>query len=119
MPIQAVDVARGRIANEVRLDLPLLGSCFVKVEGDFRRGDNGRQAQVDFDLIELYSLPESRLLWRNDWLFAIARKFNPALFTGGQESSAWLETTYLSDNVRVGRGNKGSCFLLTRELSAA
>ena len=40
-------------------------------------------------------------------------RFRPSLTTGADDV-AWLETTYLSDDVRVGRGNKGSVFFLTR-----
>ena len=47
------------------------------------------------------------------WLFALIRTLRPAL-TNGADSSSWLETTYLSDRMRLGRGNKGSVFVLTR-----
>lgn len=45
-------------------------------------------------------------------LFAIR-----ALLKGTKESG-WLETTYISENLRIGRGNKGSLFVLTRDRDA-
>lgn len=114
LPVQAIDVRRGRISNEIRLELPIVGRSYVRISGDFKRGANSRQAVVDFDKIELFK--ESKRIWQNDWFFSLVRAVNPELITGGKESEAWLETTYLSDNLRVGRGHKGSCFLLERDL---
>lgn len=44
--------------------------------------------------------------------------FTLRAIASGTDESGWLETTYLSDKVRIGRGNKGSLFVLTRELDA-
>lgn len=114
LPIQTIDVQRGRISNEIRLELPIVGLSYVRISGGFKRGANSRQAVVDFDKIELFK--DGKRIWQNNWLFSLVRAVNPDLFTGGKESAAWLETTYLSDTLRVGRGNKGSCFLLERDL---
>jgi hypothetical protein len=38
-----------------------------------------------------------------------------SLFKGGQTAGGWLETTYLDENLRIGRGNRGSLFVLTRD----
>lgn len=114
MPPQAIDVPGRRISNEVRLSLPLLGDSYVRVSGSFVKGDNARQAIVIFDRLELFDAVGARL-FENDWLFALVRALKPDVFTGSQASAAWLETTYLSDTLRVGRGNKGSCFILERD----
>ena len=47
------------------------------------------------------------------WLFALIRRLRPAL-TDGLDDTPWLDTTYLSPRMRLGRGNKGSVFVLTR-----
>jgi len=44
------------------------------------------------------------------FLFALRSFLNNGLKAGG-----WLETTYLDDDVRIGRGNRGSLFVLTRD----
>lgn len=36
----------------------------------------------------------------------------------GSRNAGWLETTYVSKDVRIGRGNKGSVFILTRDRDA-
>ena len=43
------------------------------------------------------------------WLFAL-------LYTLRKEEGeqSWLDTTHLSEGLRLGRGNKGSIFVLTR-----
>ena len=43
-----------------------------------------------------------------------ADPLRPAAFLSGADDASWLETTYLSDKVRLGRGNKGSIFVLRR-----
>lgn len=35
-------------------------------------------------------------------------------FFRGTMDSGWLETTFLTEGVRIGRGNKGTMFVLTR-----
>ena len=34
----------------------------------------------------------------------------------GKEAMGWLDTDYLSDNVRITQGNKGTTFVLIREV---
>ncbi len=41
-------------------------------------------------------------------LLAIDAKLQP------RENSGWLDTTYLDSNLRIGRGNEGSVFVLTK-----
>lgn len=36
----------------------------------------------------------------------------------GSRNAGWLETTYISNDMRIGRGNKGSMFILTRDRDA-
>ena len=33
----------------------------------------------------------------------------------GDEAKGWLDTTYLGEDVRISRGNKGTTFILVRE----
>jgi len=111
VPLQTIDLATNRIVNEVRLEnVPFLSHATVRVEGSFTA--DGRRVVVDFDRLSLCD--SGAVVLSNAWLFRLARALRPKLFTGDTENSAWLETTYLSDRLRVGRGNKGSCFLLER-----
>ncbi len=49
---------------------------------------------------------------RLSWLFDIIKKVR-----GDQPGTNWLDTTYIDDMCRIGRGNKGSIFVLTRSKS--
>lgn len=44
--------------------------------------------------------------------------FDIRAFIKGSRNAGWLETTYLSNDMRIGRGNKGSMFILTRDRNA-
>jgi hypothetical protein len=114
LPVQEVDVRRGRIGNEVLLTL--LGQrLYVRVAGDFTPDEPpapGTRAIVQFDSLDIFS-KEGRRLFSAGWLFTLARAINPALERGAADAS-WLDTTYISDDVRLGRGNKGSVFVLKR-----
>ncbi|MEL6928682.1 MAG: PAP/fibrillin family protein [Cyanobacteria bacterium J06600_6] len=48
------------------------------------------------------------------------KKFLPIDFKIDRESQkGWLETTYLDEDMRIGRGNEGNVFVLTKESSFA
>ena len=44
------------------------------------------------------------------WIFAVV-----AIFRKGNRDNGWLETTFVDTSLRIGRGNKGTMFILTRE----
>ena len=44
------------------------------------------------------------------------KKFLPLDFSiGNREQQGWLEITYLDEDLRIGRGNEGSVFILSKE----
>ena len=119
LPVQEVDLAAGRIGNEIRFNA-LGRTGIVRVAGGVRPStDNGRRAMVEFDTLDVFLLNgdgaearASRLL-RAGWLFRLVRLLRPSLQNGADEAS-WLDTTYISPRVRLGRGNKGSVFILEK-----
>jgi len=112
-PIQEVSVDAQRIGNEIEFSLPLVGTVFLRVAGSFAASEsNGRRAMVEFDSLEIFSGDGRRLLTAG-FLFDLIRRLRPSL-TNGDDGASWLETTYISPRVRLGRGNKGSIFVLTR-----
>ena len=125
LPIQQICCATGRIGNEIRFKLAFL-SLIVRVAGSFEPDvERGCRALVEFDTLDLFVdvAARPRRLLRAGFLFGLIRRLRPAL-TNGAESASWLETSYISPSalegpsrgdVRLGRGNKGSIFVLERE----
>lgn len=102
--VQNLDVTASRVSNQIQLDW---GEVYVA--GSFRPSSLvPNRAVVAFDtaVLTLQNGFEVRL----DFAFAAL-----ALLRGGNRDNGWLETTYCSDQMRVGRGNKGTLFVLTKE----
>lgn len=101
-PKQIFDLSQSRVYNEV-----ILPRAFVRVGGPFRLSDkNERRAIVSFEECNI-DLGFVKL--------DLGFLFNIIGLVKGTNENGWLETTYLSDTMRIGRGNKGSMFILTRD----
>lgn len=102
-PKQIFDLDQSTVFNEVALE-----NAFVRVGGNFRLSENNeKRAVVSFKECNINL--NFGLKLNLGFLFDIRAKIV------GTDESGWLETTYLSDRIRIGRGNKGSLFVLTRE----
>ena len=103
---QIFDFEKGTVTNEVEANFG-----FVSVGGPFRPSENKyNRAVVGFVQGEIqfkfgYTL-------QLNWIFDIIAKVR------GTTDSGWLETTYVGPDMRLGRGNKGSMFVLTRDPDA-
>jgi hypothetical protein len=105
---QTINVAEQRIENKVDQDFGI-----VTVGGSFRVSDAVKtRAVVAFDRANITL--NNGLVLRLGFLFSLI-----ATFRGGIKDNGWLETTYLDKEMRIGRGNKGSLFVLTRDKDAA
>jgi hypothetical protein len=83
----------------------------VEVGGSFRVSDTvPNRAVVAFDTCEIAFNSGIRL--------NLGFLFSALAVIRGTKDSGWLETTYLDGNMRVGRGNKGTLFVLTRDRDA-
>lgn len=101
--LQSFDIAESRVMNKITTGLGI-----VTVGGGFRQSETvPLRAVVGFDTakLELNVGPTLDISFLFDIRAAIR----------GSKDAGWLETTYLSDDMRIGRGNKGSLFILTRE----
>jgi len=99
---QVFDVEKSTVRNEVNADF---GKTIVG--GPFRLSkDVPNRAIVEFEdlVIEFNGGMKLNL----GWVFSLISKFRGGV--GG-----WLETTYLDEDMRIGRGNKGTMFVLTRD----
>jgi hypothetical protein len=103
---QIFDVTLGRVVNNVEQDFGM-----VKVGGSFRVSDTvPNRAIVAFDECEIAL--NSGIKLNLGFVFSALGVFR------GTMDNGWLETTYLDGNMRVGRGNKGTLFVLTRDRDA-
>lgn len=105
---QIIDIEKMKIANVIDLDIGQLS-----VGGKIRVSDvSPRRVIVGFSegMIKLEKLGGVEID------FSVV--FSLINLITGTSDSGWLETTYLSDDVRIGRGNKGTMFVLTRASDA-
>ena len=100
---QIFDVKTSRVQNKIDL-----GWGRVEVEGDFRSSETvPNRAIVGFDRAQInlnvgFTIDLS-------WYFEVLSYFN-----GGSRDNGWIETTYIDYDIRIGRGNKGTLFVITR-----
>mmetsp|Transcript_16233 Transcript_16233/g.30708 ORF Transcript_16233/g.30708 Transcript_16233/m.30708 type:complete len:146 (-) Transcript_16233:3123-3560(-) len=101
-PKQIFDLSQSTVYNEVELD-----KFMVRVGGTFRLSEK-KDNRVVVSFQECMIQSNFGIKLDLGFLFKIR-----SLIVGTDENG-WLETTYVSDRVRIGRGNKGSMFVLTR-----
>ena len=101
---QIFDVEQSRVTNFVEQDF---GS--INVEGTFRVSKSvPTRAVVAFE--------KADIAFKNGFVLKLGFVFRIFAFVkGGVRENGWLETTYLDEDTRIGRGNKGSLFVLTRQ----
>lgn len=103
---QCFDIAASTVTNDITLDFGR-----VCVSGTFRPSTSvTNRAVVAFENCQI--ILNNGIALDFGFVFAIL-----ALLRGTKDSG-WLETTYLDSDMRIGRGNKGTLFVLTRALDA-
>lgn len=106
IPKQTFDVVNVRVQNEI-----VTGFGKVTVAGRFRQSSAVPQrAVVAFDT--------ARIALNLGLTLDIGFLFQLRALLKGTDEAGWVETTYCSDDMRIGRGNKGSLFVLTRDIDA-
>jgi len=100
---QTIGVADKTFANAVEQDFGT-----IRVQGSFELDSVPNRIVAAFDSGSL-TLKNGFVI---DFSFLFAAR---AILKGGMKAGGWLETTYLDDEVRIGRGNRGSLFVLTRD----
>ena len=103
---QTIDVKANTLANFVEQDF---GS--VLVQGSFELDSVPNRVVVTFERCEI--------TLNNGFVFDLSFLFGlRAILNGGEKAGGWLETTYIDEDMRIGRGNRGSLFILTRDAGA-
>lgn len=106
---QIFDIEKSRVSNLISLDEK--GNT-IKVEGTFRQSPTVPiRAIVGFDSVEIKALG-GKLTLNLGFLFSILA------IVRRRSDNGWLETTYIDNSLRIGRGNKGTLFILTRDADA-
>jgi len=104
---QTINVEQLTIENKVDQDFGT-----ITVGGSFRPSKTIKtRAVVSFETANI-TLNDGFVL-QFGFLFSLI-----AAFRGGNKENGWLETTFLDEDLRIGRGDKGSLFVLTREKDA-
>ena len=86
------------VTNEIDLDFGR-----VCVGGPFRQSTKvPNRAVVSFERCDI--------TLKSGFQLKLGFLFDILAFARGTKESGWLETTYIDDNMRIGRGNKGECW---------
>lgn len=104
---QIFNVTASRVRNEINLSWGR-----VEVEGTFRKSDSvSNRAIVGFDSADIYLDSLGGVKIELGWIF----KTVLPLVRGGSRDNGWIETTFVDDDIRIARGNRGTLFILTRD----
>ena len=103
---QIFDVGKSTVLNEVELDFGI-----GRAGGTFRQSPNvPNRALVSFN--------EASITFTNDFVLNLGWIFSIIAVVRKSSDNGWLETTFLDSEMRIGRGNKGTMFILTRDRNA-
>jgi len=104
---QIFDVESSTVANEIMLDFGM-----IRVSGNFKPSENvPRRAIVSFKNLDI-EFQKTGVKLTLGWIFTLLTLIRRS------DVGGWLETTYIDDSIRIGKGNKGTCFILTRDPNA-
>jgi len=100
---QIINVDTSQIGNQVDLDFGK-----VTVGGTFRPSDKVTNRAI-------VSFTQCQIELKNGLLLDLGFVFGFLAFIRGSSDNGWLETTYVDKDLRIGRGNKGTMFVLTKD----
>ena len=113
---QIFNIETARVQNKIDLNWGR-----VEVEGNFRPSTTvPNRAIVGFDRANIFvktpSFGNDKNNSKNTLLVDLSWIFNKVLplFKGGSRDNGWVETTFIDEEIRIGRGNKGTLFVITR-----
>jgi hypothetical protein len=95
-------------SNGAFLDLPLLGECQLRADGVWTWGADERMAKVTFDS---FSMQATKPFGMESWSFP---ELKIPVLEFLRNEAEWT-TSYLDQEIRVGRGATGNLFVFRRE----
>ena len=103
---QIFNVDKATVQNEVELDFGI-----GRAGGTFRPSPSvPNRALVAFN--------EASITFNNGFVLNLGWFFDIVATIRNSKENGWLETTFLDSDLRIGRGNKGTLFILTRDRNA-
>jgi len=103
---QILNIDKSTVTNDVTLDFGR-----VVVGGPFRPSSNvPNRVLVAFN--------QATIIFNNGIEINFGFVFDIIRSIQNSTENGWLEVTYVDDDIRIGRGNKGTMFVLTRDVNA-
>lgn len=100
---QVFNTDESKVYNVVELDFGI-----GRAGGGYRQSPNvSNRAIVAFD--------DASITFNNGFVLDLGWIFGIIGLIKNSRDNGWLETTYLDTEIRIGRGNKGTLFVLTRD----
>mmetsp|Transcript_14055 Transcript_14055/g.21945 ORF Transcript_14055/g.21945 Transcript_14055/m.21945 type:complete len:312 (+) Transcript_14055:117-1052(+) len=103
---QIIDTDASTVTNDVALDFGR-----VVVGGPYRPSPNVSNRV-------LVAFQKAAIILNNGFEINFGFVFDIIRFVRNSTDDGWLEITYLDEDIRIGRGNKGTMFVLTRKADA-
>jgi PAP_fibrillin len=106
---QIFDMTTSSVYNRVELDFGIIG----RAGGTFTQSSSvANRAIVSFNEASITFTKNGGFVIDLGWIFSIIGTIR------NSKDNGWLETTFLDSDMRIGRGNKGTMFILTRDRDA-
>jgi hypothetical protein len=112
---QIFDIQQQSVMNEIQLYTNSNNNITIvaRAGGTYQPSSiQSNRAIIAFNIAQIRIQFNERIMicLNFGWIFTIIS----ILFQKGNRNNGWLETTYIDTTLRIGRGNKGTMFILTR-----
>lgn len=114
---QYLDVAQGRVVNLAEIEgIPFLDGLVAVVASFKTVSDKRIEVSFERSIAGLQRLLNYQSPLQFVQQVAIGKRFLPVDFPlpSRGDGAAWLETTYLDEDLRISRGNEGNVFVLSK-----
>ena len=113
---QYIDVAGSRVVNLAEIEgIPFLESLVSVVASFIPVSDKRIEVKFERSILGLQKILNYQSPLKFIQQISTGKRFLPADFNlPSRDSAAWLEITYLDEDLRISRGNEGNVFILAK-----
>ncbi len=113
---QYIDIAESRVINLAEIEgIPFLEGLVSVVASFLPVSDKRIEVKFERSIIGLQKILNYQSPLQFIQQISIGKRFLPVDFNlPSRPSGAWLETTYLDEDLRISRGNEGNVFILAK-----